>query len=88
MDKHQRFTLREIYEAAATYQPNLTYKSLYYRFSKMKSRGDLPESATINNLTWEQGRKILQVKARIQQRKPRQEAINLLRQQMRNDGLA
>lgn len=88
MDKTTRFTLREIYEAAVTYQPTLRYKTLYFRFNKMKKRGELPESATINCLTWEQGRLLLMVPTRVCQKKPRQEAINLLRQQMRNDGLA
>ena len=88
MDKTTRFTLREIYEAAAPYRPELKYKNLYYRFNRMKKAGILPESATVNNLTWEQGRMILQRQPRTRQEKPRQEAVAILRQQMRNDGLA
>ena len=88
MDKTTRFTLREIYEAAAAYQPELVYRNLYFRFNKLKKAGILPESATVNNLTWEQGRMILQRPARVHQDKPRQEAVAILRQQMRNDGLA
>lgn len=88
MDKTTRFTLREIYEAAVAYQPELRYKTLYFRMMKMKQRGELPESANVNNLTWEQGRMILRIPTRTRQDKPRQEAVAILRQQMRNDGLA
>lgn len=88
MDKTTRFTLREIWEAAAAYQPELKYNSIYYRYNRLKKAGILPETATVNSLTWEQGRMILQRTARTHQNKPRQEAVAILRQQMRNDGLA
>ena len=87
MDKHQRFTLREIYEAAAAYQPDLRYKTLYFRMLKMKQRGELPESANVNNLTWEQGRMILRIPTRTRQDKPRKEAISILRKALKDDGI-
>lgn len=87
MDKHQRFTLREVYEAALTYKPGLTYATLYNRLNYLRRHGKLPPTATTSSLTWEQVRLILSMR-RAERRQPRQAAVNILRQQMRNDGLA
>ena len=87
MDKTTRFTLREIFEAAVTYCPEMKYKTLYGRFMKMRKRGELPETATVNSLTWEQGRIILRAQTRAHQAKPRKEAITILRKALKDDGI-
>lgn len=87
MDKTTRFTLREIYEAAATYCPDMKYKTLYDRFRKAKAAGLLPESATLSSLTWEQARVLLQKKPRPLQTKPRPQAISILRKALKDDGI-
>lgn len=86
MDKDTRFTLKEVLEAAKATQPSLTYKTLYGRFRMLRQRGVLPENADAASLTWAQAREILRVKRRVRV-KCRKEAVAILRQQMRNDGL-
>ncbi len=88
MDKTTRFTLREVYEAAATYIPGLTYKQTYNTFMSLKKSGALPKSASVNSLTWEQARMIVDRRRRPRQAPARQEAVNILRQYIRTYGLA
>lgn len=87
MNKTTRFTLRELWEAAVTYQPDLRYKTVYYRFNTMKKNGELPEDATAKSLTWEHGKAILRRRANVQQGAPRQQAVAILRKAMKDDGI-
>ena len=86
MDKTAVFTLRELFEAVAAFHPTFTYKKLYARFRALKNRGDLPEDATTEAITWEQAKLILRMQSRVRI-KPRKEAVAILKQQMRNDGM-
>lgn len=87
MDTTRRYTLREVYEAAAAYDPDITYKVLYFRLYDLRKRGKLPKSATADSLTWEQARMILLIQRRRKQGEPRKEAVSVLRSAMRTDGI-
>lgn len=90
MNKNDRFTLKEVFEALIMENPatKVTYKTLYARLRKLIKTGAIPDTVKPDSLSYEQVLAVLRNPKRMNRRRPvRKEAVHVLRVNLKNDGV-